>query len=1001
MRTGPSPRGVRISEPHAELSALIRFVQGLIRRERAVLSVRIFGLAGLVLAAAALIAVVAAWTGLDRAVASFTLVAGLGVGLWGAVFVPLWLGWRRAGDPLRQARLVERSRPDLQGRLITAVERPAGPVGAESPAILHLIAARALSGVRGLRPAAIHRAWPSALLGAPAVLGLLVALVLALISPQGLPGIVDYWSARDGRDAQLASADADGPDRARVGDLLIEYVYPAYTGLEPLEIPNSTGDVHGPPGTRVRVRARSAELVTAAAIFAYDQPTDATELSEGRLVRGEFTVGDTDGSWYIELQQGDSNRRSRSFAIEVEPDLEPVVIVDAPRRVEVPVDGLVELPWIARDDFGLSKIVLVIDGAEGRVLRELSPTEGETTGTVRFVPSELGLTTGSQVRIQVGAYDNNGWSGAQLGVSEPAVELTVGEPDTLRALSLEQRQELRAVLVDLLAAQLMEPWPPQRTSAGVMTAGERFDGLYAPLRAYRQEHPELYRDRLIRRLLGTVERAGIDFVTYTQINFDPSQARAGVQLELLASAGDLRDDAVIANEQAIIILDRYLSRDALSEVVTQAGQLASLGRRLEGMIERDASRGDLLLASERVQRATEELQTQAERLSGGSLRDLVDRRVREFDAVRGSLEEELRDEASDRARPIAGRLARMLDELHDELEYRLRRLDDEDDELSEELASLIDELKQVEREQRQMQQQVREVRESSDAQGAAQAERRWAEVERLAGQAAEQGQGVLDRMPTDGIAFYAREYVAVALRTTERLEQTARARDLRKALTDVDEALGGWMRVQRVADEGGRRAVVTRLEQAQRILQQLAIEANSVDPATAGQVRGMQDQQSALASKRDELEQKARQLIPQLPIEPIGMLDALENAKTAMSDAGTELRRGRPMPAEGVQGQAAEQVKEARHALEDVLQQMGGGGGGEGESGGEGGEESDDGRGDLDLDAGAMLDSRELNLDDEFDLDAFQRDVLRGMQGDVPESYRALKKRYYEELMTQ
>jgi len=106
------------------------------------------------------------------------------------------------------------------------------------------------------------------------------------------------------------------------------------------------------------------------------------------------------------------------------------------------------------------------------------------------------------------------------------------------------------------------------------------------------------------------------------------------------------------------------------------------------------------------------------------------------------------------------------------------------------------------------------------------------------------------------------------------------------------------------------------------------------------------------------------------------------------------------MPAEGAQGQAAERVREARRALEAVLQGMQGGqGGAEGGSGDPGDAEQDPSG--LDFDGANMLSSRELDLDDEFDLDAFQRDVLRGMQGDVPDAYRSLKKRYYEELMTQ
>ena len=68
---------------------------------------------------------------------------------------------------------------------------------------------------------------------------------------------------------------------ARVGDLTLRYVYPEYTGLEPYEVVNSTGEARAVPGTRVEVSARSADPVEAAAIVAYeDASTDAEVIGE-------------------------------------------------------------------------------------------------------------------------------------------------------------------------------------------------------------------------------------------------------------------------------------------------------------------------------------------------------------------------------------------------------------------------------------------------------------------------------------------------------------------------------------------------------------------------------------------------------------------------------------------------------------------------------------------------------------------------------------------------
>jgi hypothetical protein len=945
-------------------------------------------------------AVAAPALGVDRAVAALGLVAWVGVGSWLAVAVPLWSGWRRAGRHERQALLVERVAPWLEGRLVTAAERLNGPRGAESAAILDRIAGRAVAGADTVRPSRVHPAWPAALAAAPNPILLVAALVVALLAPGGLAGVANYWTSVEDPGA---AAGPDGPgagiDRARVGDLLIEYVYPAYTGLDPLEVPNSTGDVHGPPGTLVRVRARSADPIDAASVVAYGEPTDGAEVSEGRIVSGAFTIGAEDGVWWLDLSAGVRTRRSREFQIAVEPDLPPVVLVDAPPRLEVPVDEPFVLPWAARDDYGLVRVALYVDEAEVREVRVIDTGAAEASGAIRLTPADLGMSPGMRAVLQVGATDNNGWSGAQLGLSTPPVQLVVLEPGGRERLGLEEREALRNVLVDLLARQVTQPWPPGRTNGAVLAFGERFDAMYAPLRGWMETYPQYARDGFVRRLVSLVLVNGNNTTSYAAIQFDGAAAARGVDLDALRRLGDLRDRAIVDVEQAIILIDRYLGREALTRALAEARRLASVGAGLAKAAENGEDLAQLGYHAGRVREVAGELGAFAEQMEDSTLKDLLQRRSAEIDGVRESLDAEIAAGDDDVARKTAGRLARLIDELRDELEYRLKRMDEEDQEMIDQIKELLEALSKIERDQRTLQAEVRVLREAADADGAADAERAWAQVERLAGSAAANGRRMFDRMGGDSRAFYARERVASALRATERFGETVRARDLRRAITDVDEAVGSWLGTARLGDEVARRAAVQDLDQAQRILLQLAARSEATDPETAARVRALASKQAELAEARAAAEATSRQLIPELPIEPIGMLEALESAAAQMEGASAELGDGRAMPAEGAQGQAAEHVREARRALEDVLEGMSGGGGEEGE-GGEGGEGEAAASSPLDLDTTAS-NPPGIDLEDQFDLDEFQRDVLRGMQGDVPESYRALKKRYYEELMTQ
>src|SRR5690606_17171597 len=128
-----------------------------------------------------------------------------------------------------------------------------------------------------------------------------VGLLGTAFAPGGPSGTARWWFGGGAARAEVAQRGGeDAADRARVGDIVIRYVYPEYTGLEPREVPNSTGDVHGPPGTRVEVSLRTAELAEAAALVAYDDPPlEATVDEEGRRIRGRFTIGSDPGSWHL------------------------------------------------------------------------------------------------------------------------------------------------------------------------------------------------------------------------------------------------------------------------------------------------------------------------------------------------------------------------------------------------------------------------------------------------------------------------------------------------------------------------------------------------------------------------------------------------------------------------------------------------------------------------------------------------------------------------------
>jgi hypothetical protein len=120
--------------------------------------------------------------------------------------------------------------------------------------------------------------------------------------------------------------------------------------------------------------------------------------------------------------------------------------------------------------------------------------------------------------------------------------------------------------------------------------------------------------------------------------------------------------------------------------------------------------------------------------------------------------------------------------------------------------------------------------------------------------------------------------------------------------------------------------------------------------------------------------------------------------------AAKAMRAGEPMPAEGGQRAAEDAFREAQDALDEAsrnLRQMQQASQGQGK--GEREEGKEDGEGDKPGDGEDML-SQDMALPapEAFRTpEEYRRALLQGMEGEVPEEYKTLNRRYYEELVRQ
>jgi hypothetical protein len=603
---------VTVPEELARIHAVLHL---LARRERTLLalraSVQVIG----AFLAIGLLSVLLCALRIPRGLALGSVVGLGGLAIWAAAAFPLLLRWFKAANPSRQALLVERRRPELRGRLVTVAERPEGPLPGENGLILGLAARKAAVALTQIGVRQVH---PVETLRAPLLASLALGLTLLLSGMVAPAGPIDSLRLLFAPDLALAKAAvpdrADESPRALVGDIAIRYFYPAYTRLEPLEVKNSTGDLHAPPGTIVELSARTAELFEAASLLveppetpsgtastesaspATAVPSEAFVADRGRSADATAKTSSTDrtarqawvepaerstspvtleagrnlscsfeikgeGTWTFLLYRAGAVERSTEHTIVVEPDMPPEVLVEAPAsELEIDWDQPIPVSWSAHDDYGLIRAEVVVTTAgrelEPKKLRTLLDQPLRVQGDLlSLTPLALGLHPGDEAGLQVVAWDNDGVAGSKRGESR-MLKLSVLGPQGRASLTLKRIEELRNLLIGVLGDFLEEPFPPDRDAASMTAwAGELARRIEPVDELYDRYWHAMEPDSFEGTVIATVRRSYATLLGFARVLCDarPSDASAlpSFLAELLPQDGNAAADTDRATLKAL------------------------------------------------------------------------------------------------------------------------------------------------------------------------------------------------------------------------------------------------------------------------------------------------------------------------------------------------------------------------------------------------------------------------------------------------------------------
>jgi hypothetical protein len=212
-------------------------------------------------------------------------------------------------------------------------------------------------------------------------------------------------------------------DLPTVDRLVLEYHFPAYTGLQPRTV-DPGGDVAAIRGTEVRLRVSPTMKTPAGRVLLNEGGSAPLAVAADGTLAGNFKV-DKQGFYRIELDgpRGERVSASPQYTIDVLTDQTPAVSLAKPGRdtTATPVEEvLAEVR--ADDDFGVKQVQLfysVNGGAEKTVsLFGGAKALPEVTASHTIYLEELGLKAGDFVSYYAKATDNDGVQGTKTATSD-------------------------------------------------------------------------------------------------------------------------------------------------------------------------------------------------------------------------------------------------------------------------------------------------------------------------------------------------------------------------------------------------------------------------------------------------------------------------------------------------------------------------------------------------------------------------------------------------------
>jgi uncharacterized protein DUF4175 len=330
---------------------------------------------------------------------------------------------------------------------------------------------------------------------------LLSLVIFALFLPNSFASGMEFLFNSQ---TQLAGY-TDSSEPPWVGDIQLNYQYPAYTGRSNRVVEGTDGSIVALPGTKVTINSRAERKIAKARVKLKDGALPMA-VSNDVFLAGDLVVMKPDRYWFdLEDANGQAWTDQLGHPISVEVDRPPQVNLTKPNKdLVIQEQEALDLMYDAKDDFGLGEIRLVyrITGRASKEQRRVLNKKAKGTRKVsrrsfRWDLAALNLEAGDRVQFYIEATDNDTVMGPKSGRSATC-NLKVFAAEEHHDELMQQAQLMWEKLLSGLADVLdLEPYVAKQAAIDL----EDYRKIYKKTEAFLAEtallQNELRKDKLV------------------------------------------------------------------------------------------------------------------------------------------------------------------------------------------------------------------------------------------------------------------------------------------------------------------------------------------------------------------------------------------------------------------------------------------------------------------------------------------------------------------------